>query len=116
MEAFAFYATAPLTRVRTLITPINEDFARPPVSPVASGWAAYLCPRRANEPLTVLAGTSKDTFTIQEIVFMAAPLTIAEVAEYNALPTVTVTVGGRPASGSRRTPAVSSGRTNCAAA
>lgn len=44
--------------------------------------------------LTVLAGVSKDTFTIQEIVFMAAPLTIAEVAEYNALPTVAVTVGG----------------------
>jgi hypothetical protein len=39
---------------------------------------------------TALAGISADTFDIGEVTFMAAPLTIAENAEYNALPTVQV--------------------------
>jgi len=38
----------------------------------------------------VLAGKSKDTFSIDGIRFMAAPLTMVENGEYNALPTVQV--------------------------
>ena len=37
-----------------------------------------------------LAGISADTFDLGEVTFMAAPLTIAENAEYNALATVPV--------------------------
>lgn len=41
----------------------------------------------------VLAGKSKDTFSLGGIKFMAAPLSLAENAEYNALATVQVRDG-----------------------